>query len=200
MPDRELKAFEKVTLDPGETTTVTVALDQRAFAYWDTQRHAWHAPAGRLRDPGRIVVTGHPPDGAVDLTDDERVRGSAQSAGVAVTAQIGERLHSELGRRRVEEAAHRSHAIIGSSPTRVEVVEGGPEPPNDLGAVGAVADDLREREGGQLGEGVGDEADPSGAVVACVPTGGIGAVDDRAEQVGDAIEHLDGGGRVVHRG
>ena len=46
MPDRQLKAFEKVTLEPGETTTVTVALDQRAFAYWDTARHAWHASPG----------------------------------------------------------------------------------------------------------------------------------------------------------
>jgi beta-glucosidase len=45
-PDRELKAFAKVTLDPGETTTVTLELDERAFAYWDTQRHAWHAPSG----------------------------------------------------------------------------------------------------------------------------------------------------------
>ena len=35
-----------MTLEPGETTTVTVALDQRAFAYWDTERHGWHASAG----------------------------------------------------------------------------------------------------------------------------------------------------------
>ena len=45
-PDRELKGFEKVALDPGETTTVTVALDRRAFAYWDTQRHGWHVAPG----------------------------------------------------------------------------------------------------------------------------------------------------------
>ena len=45
-PDRELKAFEKVTLDPGETATVTVALDERAFAYWDAARHDWHVAAG----------------------------------------------------------------------------------------------------------------------------------------------------------
>ncbi len=45
-PDRELKAFHKISLDPGETTTVTVALDERAFAYWDTRRQRWHAPPG----------------------------------------------------------------------------------------------------------------------------------------------------------
>ena len=46
MPDRELEAFEKVSLEPGETTTVTVALDQRAFAYWDTEHHAWRVSPG----------------------------------------------------------------------------------------------------------------------------------------------------------
>ena len=45
-PDRELKGFEKVSLEPGETTTVTLELDGRAFAYWDPDRHAWHAAAG----------------------------------------------------------------------------------------------------------------------------------------------------------
>ena len=45
-PDRELKAFEKITLEPGASATVTVALDERAFAYWDVALGAWHAPAG----------------------------------------------------------------------------------------------------------------------------------------------------------
>jgi len=35
-PPRELKAFEKVWLDPGESTTVTLELGDRAFAYWDS--------------------------------------------------------------------------------------------------------------------------------------------------------------------
>ncbi len=34
-PPKELKAFAKVRLDPGETQTVTLTLDERAFAYWD---------------------------------------------------------------------------------------------------------------------------------------------------------------------
>ncbi|MEM9464003.1 MAG: glycoside hydrolase family 3 C-terminal domain-containing protein [Actinomycetota bacterium] len=34
-PVRELKAFEKVTLDPGESTTVSLRLDPRAFASFD---------------------------------------------------------------------------------------------------------------------------------------------------------------------
>ena len=34
-PPKELKAFAKVWLDPGETATVTLTLDGRSFAYWD---------------------------------------------------------------------------------------------------------------------------------------------------------------------
>lgn len=40
-PDKELKAFRKVTLDPGASTTVAFALDRRAFAYWDPAQPEW---------------------------------------------------------------------------------------------------------------------------------------------------------------
>jgi beta-glucosidase len=41
-PARELKAFQKVALAPGETTVVTLTLDARAFAYWDPAQPDWH--------------------------------------------------------------------------------------------------------------------------------------------------------------
>lgn len=45
-PEQELKGFAKVELAPGETKTVTLALDRRALAYWDDLQHAWVAEAG----------------------------------------------------------------------------------------------------------------------------------------------------------
>jgi beta-glucosidase len=51
-PDRELKAFAKVALGPGESTTVTLTLDGRSFAHWDTDRRAWWAAPG----PYEILV------------------------------------------------------------------------------------------------------------------------------------------------
>ncbi len=45
-PVRELKGFEKVALEPGETKTVAFRLDRRAFAYYDEQRHAWRVETG----------------------------------------------------------------------------------------------------------------------------------------------------------
>lgn len=41
-PVKELRAFGKVALAPGETKTLTFTLDKRAFAYWNTQIHDWH--------------------------------------------------------------------------------------------------------------------------------------------------------------
>jgi len=47
-PERELKGFEKVRLDPGETRHVTVDLDARAFSYWDTAAHKWTIYPGKF--------------------------------------------------------------------------------------------------------------------------------------------------------
>jgi beta-glucosidase len=45
-PDQELKAFRKVWLDPGASATVSLPLDDRAFAFWDVDRHEWLVEAG----------------------------------------------------------------------------------------------------------------------------------------------------------
>ena len=48
-PVKELKGFDKVNLQPGETKTVTFTLGKRAFAYWNTQIHDWHVESGEFR-------------------------------------------------------------------------------------------------------------------------------------------------------
>jgi beta-glucosidase len=47
-PALELKAFAKVTLDPGESTVVSLTLDDRSFAYWDPARPEWPELLSRL--------------------------------------------------------------------------------------------------------------------------------------------------------
>jgi beta-glucosidase len=44
--NRELRAFAKVALQPGESTTVSLPLDRRAFAYWDVTHNGWVVAAG----------------------------------------------------------------------------------------------------------------------------------------------------------
>jgi beta-glucosidase len=45
-PDKELKAFTKVALGPGEKQHVTISLPRRAFAFYDPAKSAWVAEAG----------------------------------------------------------------------------------------------------------------------------------------------------------
>jgi beta-glucosidase len=42
-PIKELKGFQKVFLWPGQSRRVTLELDQRSFAFFDTGRHLWVA-------------------------------------------------------------------------------------------------------------------------------------------------------------
>ncbi|MGB9434408.1 MAG: fibronectin type III-like domain-contianing protein, partial [Candidatus Acidiferrum sp.] len=45
-PPKELKGFAKVSLRPGESKSVTVLLDRRAFSYFDVTSHDWNAAPG----------------------------------------------------------------------------------------------------------------------------------------------------------
>jgi beta-glucosidase len=45
-PIRELKAFTKVDLEPGESRQVTVHLDERSFAFWSVLHGRWVVEAG----------------------------------------------------------------------------------------------------------------------------------------------------------
>lgn len=46
-PVRELKGFEKVALNPGESREVSFTLDKRAFAMWNSEIHDWYVPQGQ---------------------------------------------------------------------------------------------------------------------------------------------------------
>jgi len=49
-PAKELKGFERILLNPGETRHVTLTLDQRALSYWDTASKSWKV------DPGQFII------------------------------------------------------------------------------------------------------------------------------------------------
>jgi beta-glucosidase len=50
-PEIELKGFERVTLNPGESRHVSVKLDRRSLAYWDVKSNGWKV------DPGTFAVS-----------------------------------------------------------------------------------------------------------------------------------------------
>lgn len=45
-PEKELKGFRKVFLQPGEEKTVEIELSKRAFAYYNVNIHDWHVESG----------------------------------------------------------------------------------------------------------------------------------------------------------
>ena len=65
-PKKELKGFEKIYLQPGETKEVEINLGNRAFAYWDPADPGWPerskrvpvAAGGRKSGPGHRDVPG----------------------------------------------------------------------------------------------------------------------------------------------
>ena len=48
-PERELKAFQKLRLAPGETKQVTLTLNPRSFSYWDESTHNWKMDAAKFQ-------------------------------------------------------------------------------------------------------------------------------------------------------
>lgn len=47
-PEKELKGFDKVALQPGESQTVHFELDKRAFAYYNVELQDWYVETGRF--------------------------------------------------------------------------------------------------------------------------------------------------------
>jgi beta-glucosidase len=48
-PEKELKAFAKVALEPGETRTITFTLDEEALSYYDPALKRWVAEEGEFQ-------------------------------------------------------------------------------------------------------------------------------------------------------
>ncbi len=86
-PDKELKGFAKVRLEPGQSERVRIRLDRRSFAVWDVTAHDWLVEAGRFEvvvarssaDPVEVVavdiessdVLAPDPRPTVGVADDE---------------------------------------------------------------------------------------------------------------------------------
>jgi beta-glucosidase len=49
-PDKELKAFQKVFLQPGEKKTITLDLKKDAFQYYDDTKKQW------VMDKGQFII------------------------------------------------------------------------------------------------------------------------------------------------
>jgi beta-glucosidase len=60
-PLKQLRGFQRITLAPGETRTVSLPLAARDLAYWDVKRKAWTV------EPGRVELMAGPSSADADL-------------------------------------------------------------------------------------------------------------------------------------
>ncbi len=102
-PEKELKGFVKLALEPGETKTATVTLDLRALAYYDESQRAWVAEAGEFE----VLVGASAEDirSRAALTLSETVNmpvGKAPRRALTIDNQIHELLEDDAARAVIE--------------------------------------------------------------------------------------------------
>jgi beta-glucosidase len=83
-PAQELRGFSKVTLEPGESSRVTIELDKRAFAYWHEARAEWVVEGGEFH----LRVGSSSRD--IRLTETVILSGGDVLAPLTVTSTYGE--------------------------------------------------------------------------------------------------------------
>lgn len=70
-PRKELRAFQKVELAPGESRMVHFKLGHADFAYWNAAIHAWHSEAGEYRLMLGTSVADTPLEASVMVASDQ---------------------------------------------------------------------------------------------------------------------------------
>lgn len=86
-PVRELKRYEKIALEAGQSRQVVFQLDERSFAHYDAQKSAWMVDPGEyelsigassrdLRLSGTVTIAGDEQDAMTALTAYETLQGN----------------------------------------------------------------------------------------------------------------------------
>jgi beta-glucosidase len=90
-PDKELKGFAKVAVDPGETQSVSISLERRAFEYFD--------PAlGWVCDPGQYELLVGASSRDIRLATTVEVGGERGAAELSRYSTLGDWLEHPVGR------------------------------------------------------------------------------------------------------
>ncbi len=90
-PPRELKGFGKVALEPGDSTRVSMTLDQRAFSYWSELRGEW------VVEPGDFDVEIGADSRTILLTERITVDGPSVAAPLTADSTLLEWLQDPVG-------------------------------------------------------------------------------------------------------
>ncbi|MGH2481710.1 MAG: fibronectin type III-like domain-contianing protein, partial [Ktedonobacteraceae bacterium] len=99
-PEKELKAFAKVHLEPGERRTVTLDIAREALAYYDTSKLSWVAEAGEFE----VLVGSSSRD--IHLTGTFTLSETSRFSGPSAHVRPRLSLENTLGELLNDQAAH----------------------------------------------------------------------------------------------
>ncbi|HEY0753759.1 MAG TPA: glycoside hydrolase family 3 C-terminal domain-containing protein [Ktedonobacteraceae bacterium] len=97
-PEKELKGFAKVALEPGERQTVTLSIERAALAYYDILKRAWVAEAGEFEilvgSSSRAIHA----TGTFTLTETSHFGGVDQNERLSLNSTLGQLLAEPAAR------------------------------------------------------------------------------------------------------
>ena len=116
---RELKAFGKLLLQPGETGTVTAMLDSRAFAYWEEGLDDWFV------EPGRYVIEAAASSRDIRLCAAVTAEGKPYRAPITTDSTFGDVMAIPAARPVVDELAKqlRGAPVMGGEEINADMME-----------------------------------------------------------------------------
>lgn len=118
-PIRELKGFEKVSLEPGERKTVSFTLGKRAFAYYETKIMDWFVESGAFE-----IEIGSS-SRSISLKQTINVQGTVEIPMVyTYNSTIGDLQKSAKGRAFVEKMRTGMHTAAGEADNLKNMGEG----------------------------------------------------------------------------
>ena len=89
-PDRELKEFAKVSLQPGEAKDVSFKLGRRAFAWWSVNIHDWYC------EPGKYTIEIGKSSRNIVLTKEVTVEGKQLTVPITKYTMFGQALENPV--------------------------------------------------------------------------------------------------------
>ncbi|MGI8458987.1 MAG: glycoside hydrolase family 3 C-terminal domain-containing protein [Propionibacteriaceae bacterium] len=115
-PVRELKGFAKVSLAAGASETVTIELNQRAFAFWSIQHNRWVVEAGDF------VVGVGPNSRDLPLTETITVQAPRLTVTLSRDSTLQEWLADPIGRQLIEAEIADGHPAAALDPEMLAVI------------------------------------------------------------------------------
>jgi beta-glucosidase len=115
-PVRELKGFTKVRLAAGASRTVTIALDQRAFAFWSVRHGRWAVEAGDF------VIGVGPHSRDLPLTGTITVEAPGLAAPLTRDSTLKEWMDDPIGRQLIEQEIAKGQPAGAMDPELLPVI------------------------------------------------------------------------------